>query len=142
VIVPAAAGSSTDVHLARAGYEPPSRAVDVHVDMDVDDHPPCRPTSRGGSVTDPALAYRLVAELAEDRRARGHHISPTQVERAAALLVDLWAAAARHGIGTDHWGHAAHLPRAALDTISAPPRRPPGSRPRPRRWQHRQPIDR
>jgi hypothetical protein len=93
-------------------------------------------------VTDPAHAYRLVAELADDRRARGHHISPTQVERAAALLVDLWAAAARHGIGPDHWGHAAHLPRAALDTISAPPRRPPGSRPRPRRWQHRQPIDR
>jgi hypothetical protein len=96
----------------------------------------------GGSVTDPALAYRLVAELAEDRRARGHHISPTQVERAAALLVDLWTAAAPHGIGPDHWGHTAHLPRAALDTVSAPPRRPPGSRPRPRRWQHRHPVDR
>ena len=90
-------------------------------------------------MTDPALAYRLVAELAEDRRARGHHISPTQVERAAALLVDLWTAAAPHGIGPDHWGHTAHLPRAALDTVSAPPRRPPGSRPRPRRWQHRHP---
>jgi hypothetical protein len=108
--------------------------VDVHLDMDVDDHPP-RPTHKEALVTDPA--HQLVAELAADRRARGHYISHDQVERAAALLADLWAAAARHGITADHWGHTAHLPRAALDAISAPPRRPPGSRrPQPFRWQH------
>jgi hypothetical protein len=92
-------------------------------------------------VTHPARAHLLVAELAEDRRARGHHISPQQVERAAALLADLWAAAARHGITADNWGHTAHLPRAALDAISAPPHRPPGRRPGPRRWQQQQKPD-
>jgi hypothetical protein len=98
------------------------------------------PNDKEALVTDPA--HQLVAELAEDRRARGHHISPQQVQRAAALLADLWAAAARHGITTDHWAHTAHLPRAALDAISAPPRRPPGShRPQPRHWRRQQEPD-
>jgi hypothetical protein len=92
-------------------------------------------------VTDPVDARQLIGDLADDRRARGHHISPTQVERAAALLADLWIVAARHGISADHWGHAAHLPRAALDAVTAPPRRPPGSRLRPRRWTHRQEVE-
>jgi hypothetical protein len=46
VIVAAAAGSSTDVHLARAGYRALHTPVDVHVDMDVDDHPPCQPARK------------------------------------------------------------------------------------------------
>jgi hypothetical protein len=92
-------------------------------------------------VTDPTSARQLLGELAEERRGRGQHISPEQVGRAAALLVDLWAAAAMHGVGPDHWGYTAHLPRAALDTINAPPRLPPSSRPRARHRQHRRSVD-
>jgi hypothetical protein len=95
---------------------------------------------------DPALDCRLVAELAADRRAHGHHISPGQAEQAAALSADLWSAAARQGITPEHWSHHAHLPRAALDIISAPPRCPPAGRQRRpqlrQHRQHRQEVDR
>jgi hypothetical protein len=43
-------------------------------------------------------------------------LSPEQDERAAALLVGLWAAAARYGIARDQSGCTLHLPGAALDT--------------------------
>ncbi|HEY2958892.1 MAG TPA: hypothetical protein VGM21_11900 [Actinomycetota bacterium] len=90
---------------------------------------------------DSAHDHRLVAEFAGARLAHGHHISPGQAEQAAALPADLWAA--RPGITPDHWGYHAHLPRAAFDTISAPPRRPPaGHQRRPQPWQHRQEVDR
>jgi hypothetical protein len=68
-------------------------------------------------------ARHAIDAIASDRRARGAHIPPEHVEAAAALLVDLWAAAARHGIGPDHPGHTLHLPRAALDTVGARARR-------------------
>jgi hypothetical protein len=61
---------------------------------------------------------RLTA-LAADRQHRGTHTPPEHLEAAAALLVDLWAAAARHGITPAHPAWTFHLPRAALDTITA-----------------------
>jgi hypothetical protein len=92
---------------------------------------------------DPAHDHWLGDELAADRRAHGHHISPGQTEQAATLPADLWTAAARRGITPEHWGHHAHLPGAALDTISASPRRPPaGHQRRPQSWQHRQEVNR
>jgi hypothetical protein len=68
-------------------------------------------------------AQQAIDRIAADRRARGAHIPPDHIEAAAALLLDLWAAAARHGIGADHLGHTLHLPRAALDTVGARARR-------------------
>jgi hypothetical protein len=68
-------------------------------------------------------ARQAIDGIAADRRARGTHIPPDHIEAAAALLVDLWAAAARHGIGANHPGHTLHLPRAALDTVAARARR-------------------
>ena len=68
---------------------------------------------------DLASARAHVHALAEDRRARGRIVSTDQIEAAAALLVDLWAAAYRYGISpTDH-GWTTHLPRAALATATA-----------------------
>jgi hypothetical protein len=64
-------------------------------------------------------ARTVIGELAADRRSRGATITADQLEAAAALLVDLWAAAARHGIGPDHRAWTTHLPRAALDTTTA-----------------------
>jgi hypothetical protein len=66
--------------------------------------------------------------LAAERRARGRPIAPEQLARAAALLTDLWAAAERHGITRDQVGATFHLPRAALDSVTAAAR----SRHRPR----------
>jgi hypothetical protein len=54
-----------------------------------------------------------------NRQRRGTHTPPERLEAAAALLVDLWAAAARHGITPDHPAWTFHLPRAALDTATA-----------------------
>jgi hypothetical protein len=68
---------------------------------------------------DPAAARAAVQQLADERAARGAHLPPEHVEAAAALLADLWAVAARHGITPDQWGWRSHLPRAALDTIGA-----------------------
>lgn len=69
----------------------------------------------------PALdhARTVINDLAADRRSRGATITADQLEAAAAFLVDLWAVAARHGVGPDQVGYALHLPRAALDTIGA-----------------------
>ena len=44
---------------------------------------------------------------------------PEQPEAAAAPLVDLWAAAARHGITPNHCAWSFHPPCAALGTITA-----------------------
>jgi hypothetical protein len=87
-------------------------------------------------VTDPAHAGPLVAELADDRRARGQHISADQVGRAAELLVDL-RTAGLDGLGPDYLGSTTHPPCPALDGVSTPPRRPPRDRPRPRGWKYR-----
>jgi hypothetical protein len=68
-------------------------------------------------------ARQAIDAIAADRRARGGHIPPDHIEAAAALLLELWAAATRHGIRPDHPGHTLHLPRAALDTVGARARR-------------------
>jgi hypothetical protein len=70
-------------------------------------------------MSDLATARAVLNPLTAQRRTRGQPVPPDQLDRAAALLVDLWAAAARHGITPDHWGYTLHLPRAALDTITA-----------------------
>jgi hypothetical protein len=54
-------------------------------------------------------------------------LNKEQKQAAAALLVDLWAVASRHGITPDQWGWRRHLPRAAVDTIAAIGRRGPRS---------------
>jgi hypothetical protein len=64
-------------------------------------------------------ARTVIGDLAADRRSRGATITADQLEAAAALLVDLWDAAARHGIGAAHRAWTAYLPRAALDTATA-----------------------
>ena len=89
-----------------------------------------------------ADAHAFIEPIAAARRNRGRHVTDEHLQRAAALLADLWAAAARQGITPDHWGYHAHLPRAALDTISAPSRRPPAGRQRrPQPRQHWQEVD-
>jgi hypothetical protein len=90
-------------------------------------------------VTDPAHAGAFVARAAAGRRDRDHCHSVDQVGRATELRADLGPAATRHSIGPDHWGQTTHPARAAG---SGPSRRPPGSRPRLRRWRHRRPVDR
>jgi hypothetical protein len=57
----------------------------------------------------------------------GARLDDDQKRAAAALLVDLWAAAARHGITPDQFGWRRHLPRAAVDSIAAIGRRGPKS---------------
>jgi hypothetical protein len=79
-----------------------------------------RPPERSSPVADPLTqAPTYLAPLVADRQRRGTHTAPEHLEAAAALLVDLWAAAARHGITPDHHVWSFHLPRAALDTITA-----------------------
>jgi len=74
----------------------------------------------------PALdhARTVIDDLAADRRSRGATITADQLEAAAALLVDLWAAAARHGIDPGHRAWTTYLPRAALDSTTKFPKRP------------------
>lgn len=64
-------------------------------------------------------ARTVITDLASDRRSRGATLTADQLEAAAALLVDLWAAAARHGIDPDHRAWTTYLPRAALDAATA-----------------------
>jgi hypothetical protein len=66
-----------------------------------------------------ADAYVFIEPIAAARRNRGRHVTDEHLERAAALLADLWAAAAHHGITADQPGYHTHLPRAALDAITA-----------------------
>jgi len=68
-------------------------------------------------------ARAAIEPIAADRRSRGATIPASQLEAAAALLVDLWQAAARHAITADHRAWTTYLPRVALDTITARPRR-------------------
>jgi hypothetical protein len=78
-----------------------------------------RPPERRSPVADPLTQARTyLAPLVTDRQRRNTHAAPEHLEAAAALLVDLWAAA-RHGTTLDHCGWSFHLPRAALDTITA-----------------------
>ena len=79
---------------------------------------------------DPLTQARTrIAALAADRQRRGTPTRPGDIEAAAKLLVDLWSVAARHGITPDHRAWSFHLPRAALDIISAGDRksRPDGA---------------
>jgi hypothetical protein len=82
-------------------------------------------------MTDLHHARRAIDAIAADRRARGAHIPPDHVEAAAALLADLWAVAIRHGIRSDQPGYDLHIPRAALDTISAARKQHPSQPGRP-----------
>ena len=70
---------------------------------------------QGVAVSHLADAHAFIEPIAAAHRNRGRHVTEEYLERAAALLVDLWATAARHGITPDH----THLPRAAFDTITA-----------------------
>ncbi len=74
--------------------------------------------------------------LAAIRQVAGSRLDAEQERAAAELLVDLWAAAARHGITPKQWGWRRHLPRAAVDTIAAIGRRGPRS------GQHQEPAQR
>jgi hypothetical protein len=81
-------------------------------------------------VADPltqARTYYLVA-LVADRQRRSTNATPQHLEAAAALPVDLWVAA-RHGITPNHHARSFHLPRATLDTITAPRKRHHAGRP-------------
>ena len=66
-----------------------------------------------------ADARAFIEPIAAARRKRGRQITEHHLQRTAALLADLWAAAARHGITPDQPGYHTHLPRAAFDTITA-----------------------
>jgi hypothetical protein len=68
---------------------------------------------------DLAHARAFLEPIAATRRSRGWLVTDQHLQRAAALLVDLWAAASAHGIPPDQPGHHTHLPRAAFDTIAA-----------------------
>jgi hypothetical protein len=70
-------------------------------------------------VNDLADAQAFIEPIATARRTRGRHVTDEHLERAAALLADLYTAAARHGIKSDQPGYHTHLPRAAFDTIAA-----------------------
>ncbi len=74
----------------------------------------------------PALdhARTVIDDLAADRRSRGATITADQLEAAAALLVDLWAAAIRHGIDPDHRAWTTYLPRTALDSVTTKTSKP------------------
>jgi hypothetical protein len=66
-----------------------------------------------------AQARELIEPIAAARRTRGHPVTAEHVDRAARLLVDLWAAAARHHITPAQAGWTVHLPRAAFDATTA-----------------------
>ena len=66
-----------------------------------------------------AQARTLIEPIATARRNRGHVVTAEHVERAARLLADLWAAAARHGVSPAQAGWTVHLPRAAFDATAA-----------------------
>jgi hypothetical protein len=70
---------------------------------------------------DQAAARAAVQEVA------GGRLDQAGKRAAAELLVDLWAAAARHGITPEQFGWRRHLPRAAVDTIAAVGRHGPRS---------------
>lgn len=75
-------------------------------------------------------ARAVISDLAADRRGRGATITADQLEAAAALLVDLWAAATRHGIDPGHRAWTTYLPRAAIDSTTTKVAKRPESRAR------------
>ncbi len=126
------------VRAARACIRCPIFDADVDVDSPhgqpptVTD-PPSHPLGRPPLM--PALdhARTVIDDLAADRRSRGATITADQLEAAAALLVDLWAAAARHGIDPAHRAWTTYLPRAALDSTTTKFAKRPESQARARR---------
>jgi hypothetical protein len=66
-----------------------------------------------------AQAREVIEPIAAARRSRGHPVTAEHVDRAARLLVDLWAAAARHHISPAQAGWTLHLPRAAFDATAS-----------------------
>jgi hypothetical protein len=66
-----------------------------------------------------AQARELIEPIATARRNRGHPVTAEHVDRAARLLADLWAAAARHRVTPAQAGWTVHLPRAAFDATAA-----------------------
>jgi hypothetical protein len=79
-----------------------------------------------------AAARAAIQRVVDERIARHATIPPEEVRAAAAmLLAGLWEVAAEHGVTADQWGWTNHLPRAALDTMSAAAKH----RPARKRWQ-------
>ena len=68
-------------------------------------------------------ARAAIEPIAADRRSRGATIPASQLEAAAALLVDLWQAAARHAITADHRAWTTYLPGSPSTPSPAPPAR-------------------
>ena len=66
-----------------------------------------------------AQARALIEPIAAARRSRGHPVTADHVDRAARLLADLLATAARHRITPAQAGWTVHLPRAAFDATAA-----------------------
>lgn len=67
-------------------------------------------------------AYAAVEKAAKS--SRGTLYAPSVLERAAALLTDLWAAGERHGVAASEWGWAADLAGGALDVVTRRYERP------------------
>jgi hypothetical protein len=96
---PATVQSSTWTSTSRAWELGRPWAVAVHVDMDVDNHPPWRPTSREEASARPRPRLRVVVELADDRRARGRHLSPPWSRRPPRSWSTRGPPQRGHGIG-------------------------------------------
>lgn len=64
-------------------------------------------------------AAEAVRLSAEDRRRSTLYAKPV-IDRAAALLVDLWAAGEKHGVGPGEWNAVAHLSSDVLDVLRYP----------------------
>ncbi len=66
-----------------------------------------------------AQARELIEPIAAARRNRRQPATADHIDRAARLLADLWATAARHRITPAQAGWTVHLPRAAFDATAA-----------------------
>jgi hypothetical protein len=75
-------------------------------------------------VSVPRQARIAVQQLVTERRSMT--VTDEEAEAAAALLADLWSAAMPHGIAPGSPGWSRHLPRAALDAVTASMRRKRG----------------
>jgi hypothetical protein len=96
---------------------PPALCAAANSSVTGRDHPP----ERSSPVADPLTQARThLAPLVADHQRRSTPAALAHLEAAAALLANLWAAAAaRHSITPDHRAWSFHLPCAALDTIAA-----------------------
>lgn len=61
----------------------------------------------------------IAARARIDQAAEGHQVPAEALDAAAALLADLWLAAAAHGVSADALAAVTSLPTAALDAVLA-----------------------